>query len=171
VLYAAFVDMSGGSCDDVVLAIAHRDADSRVVLGRIIDQRQRPPFDPRWAVERFAAILREYQLSTVTGDRYAGETFKADFERQGIRYVVSGQTKSQLYEALEPVLNGRRVILVDTPKLEQQFLGLIWRGGKIDHQPGEHDDFANACAGVVARAVRAERDARAAAFASACIRA
>jgi hypothetical protein len=35
------------------------------------------------------------------------------------------------------------------PVLEQQLLGLMWRGGKIDHQPGEHDDYANAAAGVV----------------------
>ena len=28
-------------------------------------------------------------------------------------------------------------------------LGLIWRGGKITHQSGEHDDFATAAAGVI----------------------
>ena len=35
------------------------------------------------------------------------------------------------------------------PKLEQQLLGLVWRGSKIDHPGGEHDDYANAAAGVV----------------------
>jgi hypothetical protein len=40
-------------------------------------------------------------------------------------------------------------VLLDVATLEQQLLGLVWRGGRIDHQSGEHDDFANACAGVV----------------------
>jgi hypothetical protein len=39
--------------------------------------------------------------------------------------------------------------LLDTPKLESQLLGLVWRGGKIDHQTGDHDDWANAAAGTV----------------------
>jgi hypothetical protein len=85
----------------------------------------------------------------VVGDKYAGETFKAQFEQRGFRYVIADKPKSQLYEALEPQLNGRRVVLLDVPLLEQQLLGLVWRGGRIDHAPGEHDDFANAVAGVV----------------------
>jgi hypothetical protein len=32
-------------------------------------------------------------------------------------------------------------------KLQEQLLTLVWRGVKIDHQPGDHDDYANACAG------------------------
>ena len=33
--------------------------------------------------------------------------------------------------------------------MEQQFLGLSWRRGKIDHTPSERDDYSNACAGLV----------------------
>jgi hypothetical protein len=50
---------------------------------------------------------------------------------------------------MEPLLNGRRVVLPDVPTLEQELLGLIWRGAKITHPNGEHDDWANAVAGVV----------------------
>src|SRR5262249_31772365 len=39
--YCAFVDMSGGSNDDAVLAVAHRSLDGRLWLDRIIDQGQR----------------------------------------------------------------------------------------------------------------------------------
>jgi hypothetical protein len=46
-------------------------------------------------------------------------------------------------------LNGRRIVLLDVPQLEQQWLGLVWRGGKIDHQAGEHDDWPNAAAGAL----------------------
>jgi hypothetical protein len=146
--YFAFCDMSGGSSDDAVLAIAHSDSQG-VALDRVVNQGQPPPFDPRQAVRRFATILREYRLSSVTGDAYAGETFRAAFGELGIGYTVSERTASEYYEALEPMLNGGSVRLVDVPQLEQQLLGLIWRGGKITHPSGEHDDFANAAAGAL----------------------
>ena len=152
--YHAFLDMSGGSNDDAVLAVAHRDTEGRAVLDLLVNQGPPAPFDPRRAVERFAGILREYGLSKVTGDKYAGETFVADFARHGIGYDVSSQTKSELFEALEPRLNAREVVLLDVPFLEQQLLGLVWRGGKIDHPAGEHDDHANAAAGAMALTVR-----------------
>jgi len=148
IAYVAFVDMSGGSNDDAVLGIGHCNADGLAVLDRLVDQGQRPPFDPRAAVERFVIVLREYGVSTVVSDAYAGEAFKAEFLRHRIECRKSARTKSQLYAALEPALNGHRVVLLDVPKLEQQLLGLIWRGGKIDHPHGEHDDYANVCAGL-----------------------
>ncbi len=150
ITYAAFVDMSGGSNDDACLAIAHRDADSRTLLDCLLNQGPPPPFDPRKAIERFASVLKEYRVSRVVGDRYAGETFRADFRGLGIEYEVATSSASQLYEALEPLLNGHRVALLDVPLLEQQLLGLLWRGGKITHASGEHDDFANAVAGALA---------------------
>jgi hypothetical protein len=65
--YHGFVDMSGGSSDDECLGIAHRDKEGRLLLDRVIDQGQRPPFDPRKAVERFVTVLKEYGLRSVTG--------------------------------------------------------------------------------------------------------
>src|SRR5581483_9355139 len=144
--YRAFVDMSGGSSDDAVLAISHLDSD-RAVIDRVVNQGPPPPFDPRAAIERFVGVLCEYGISSVTGDRYAGETFRRDFERHGITYELAALSRSQLYEALQPHLNGQRCVLLDVGTLEQQLLGLIWRGGKIDHPIGEHDDWANAAAG------------------------
>lgn len=149
ITYHGFVDMSGGSSDDAVLAIGYRDPDGRAIVARVLNQGPPPPFDPRKAVERFATVLKEYRVSRVTGDNYAGQTFKADFEEKGIVYEVAGLSKSKLYEALEPHLNGFRVLLPNVPEVEQQLLGLVWRGGKIDHPPGEHDDYANAVAGLV----------------------
>ena len=155
--YDAFVDMSGGSSDDATLAIAHKDSEGRIVVDIVMNQGQPPPFDPRAAVERFASILKEWGLSTVQGDKFAGETFLKDFERHHIDYRVSKQSKSDMYEALEPVLNAREVLLPDVPTLEQQLLSLVWRGNKIDHASGEHDDWANAVAGVVTRLAGPER--------------
>ena len=145
--YHAFVDMSGGSSDDATLGIAHRDTEGRAILDRIMDQGQRPPFDPRKAVERFVVALKEYGLKSVLGDAYAGETFRQDFQGRGIAYRVSELTKSEIYEGIEPILNGGRIVLLDHGNLESQLLGLIWRASKIDHVSGEHDDLANAAAG------------------------
>lgn len=149
VSYSAFVDLSGGSSDDAVLAIAHQDAGGRIVLDRVVNQGPPPPFDPRRAVLRFVSVLREYRISAVVGDAYAGLTFAFDFQNANIGYTVSERTKSELYEALEPRLNGQNIVLLDMQLLEQQLLGLVWRGGKIDHPNGEHDDWANAAAGAL----------------------
>ena len=152
--YRAFVDMSGGSSDDAVIAVAHCDTEGRAVLDCVVDQGQRPPFDPRAAVERFVAVLREYRIPRVTGDAYGGQTFRADFGRFDVAYRVSDRTASQMYEAIEPFWNGRRISLVDLPRLEQQLLGLAWRGGKITHLNGEHDDWACAATGALWRRCR-----------------
>lgn len=153
--YVAFVDMSGGSNDDACLSIAHlegEDEKARAALDVVINQGAPCPFDPRRAVQRFARTLKKYRISVVTGDKYAGETFINDFEREGISYQVSEFSKSEIYESLEPHLNAGRVLLLDNGKMESQFLGLIWRGSKIDHPNGEHDDFANAAAGAIQKA-------------------
>src|SRR5215472_12461531 len=80
--YKALVDMSGGSNDEAVLGIAYREGDGpkggRSVLALLISQTGKPPFNPRKAVAKFADALKEYGLSKVTGDAYAGETFRAD---------------------------------------------------------------------------------------------
>ena len=40
------------------------------------------------------------------------------------------------------------------PKLTEQLLTLVIRGNKIDHQPGDHDDWANAACGACVLAGR-----------------
>jgi hypothetical protein len=50
---------------------------------------------------------------------------------------------------LEPFINAREVELLDSPTLIEQAVSLVWRGQKIDHEPNSHDDWINACAGLV----------------------
>ena len=76
-------------------------------------------------------------------------TFGSQVKLNEIHYEFVKHNASELYEALEPRLNSHRVVLLDVPTLEQQLLGLVWKGGKINHLNGEHDDFANAAAGVI----------------------
>lgn len=148
--YFGFADMSGGSSDDAALGICHYDTLRKVrVLDCLMSQTGRPPFNPRRAIKKFADTLKEYGLSSVTGDAYAGETFRADFREHGITYTPAGIPKSELYEALEPLLNAGEIELLDAAELQEQLLTLVWRGTRIDHQPGDHDDHANAAAGAL----------------------
>jgi hypothetical protein len=153
--YVAFVDMSGGSNDDATFAIAHRDTAGREVLDLVMSQGRRPPFNPRDAVTRFAEACSEYQLTSVTGDAYAGETFRRDFEAAGIHYTVSTKSASDLYEEFEPRLNAGEVELLDCPELQEQLLTLVWLGGKITHERGAHDDWANAAVGALNSTMKA----------------
>lgn len=151
--YFGFVDMSGGSSDDAVLGIAYFDhATRRAVLAMLESQTGRPPFSPRAAVKKFAGLLAEYGLSSVTGDAYAGQTFRDDFREQGVTYTVSRLTKSAIYDAFEPKLNAGEAELLDLGTLQEQLLTLVVRSGRIDHQAGDHDDWANAAAGAVCMA-------------------
>ncbi|MGE5304663.1 MAG: hypothetical protein ACM3TN_15240 [Alphaproteobacteria bacterium] len=118
----------------------------RAILDLVINQGRVIPFDPMVAVGSFASTLKEYRCFHVIGDKFAGETFISAFQNAGVGYTVSDLTKSQLYEALEPKLNSGQVVFLDDEIMESQFLGLIWRGNKIDHPNTEHDDWSNAVA-------------------------
>jgi hypothetical protein len=92
----------------------------------------------------------------VKGDAYAGQTFRQDFAAAaGITYQVHTDSTSDNYEAFEPRLNASEVELLDPPILQEQLLTLVWRGSKITHQPGDHDDWA--CAACGACVIAAQR--------------
>ncbi|XLS18164.1 hypothetical protein ACKN7S_14315 [Bradyrhizobium sp. RDM4] len=152
VTYSAFVDPSGGSADSMTLAIGHWQ-DDVVVIDAV--RERRPPFNPEDVVREFAAILKSYRISTVTGDRYAGEWPRERFREQGIAYELATEPKSDLYREFLPAINSRMVDFLEDARLFAQIIGLerrTARGGKdsIDHAPGAHDDLANSVAGVVA---------------------
>jgi len=158
--YFGFVDMSGGSSDDAVLGIAHFDQERRRgVLDLVECQAGKTPFNPRKAIKKFAGLLKEYGLTKVTGDAYAGQTFRLDFEEHGITYVPCRIPKSDLYDELEPKLNAGEVELLDVAELQEQLLTLVTKNGKTDHLPGDHDDFANAAAGAIWAAQPAQQAA------------
>ena len=114
-----------------------------------------PPFSPEAVVAEISQLLKSYNVSRVTGDRYGGEWPRESFSRYGIMYELSAMTKSQLYGALLPLLNSTRIDLLDSPRLVSQLANLerkTARGGRdsIDHPQGQHDDLANVCAGLAA---------------------
>ena len=148
--YFAFVDPSGGSGDAFTLVIGHLDGD-RVLIDCI---REVPsPFSPEQVVAEFAQTCKSYRITKVTGDNFGGEWPKEAFRKHGIAYERSDKPKSQLYQALLPLINSSRILLLDNDRLLHELVGLerrTARGGRdtIDHSPGGHDDVANAVAGV-----------------------
>ena len=157
--YQAFVDPSGGSNDAMTMALGHREGD-RIVLDLI--RERKPPFSPEATVAEFCETLRRYGVSTVTGDRYAGEWPREQFRKLGVNYRISEKPKSDLFRDLLPVLNSHRVDLIDSEKLINQLVGLerrVSRGGResIDHAPHAHDDLANAVAGAISLLAREYR--------------
>ncbi|MCK1553143.1 hypothetical protein IVB11_29915 [Bradyrhizobium sp. 177] len=148
--YVAFVDPSGGSSDSMTLAIGHRETDITIVD---VVREITAPFDPESATEEFANLLKSYNISNVTGDRYAGEWPRQAFEKRGVSYHLSSAPKSALYVDMLPKLNSKTIRIPDNPRLINQIAALerrTARGGRdsIDHPPGAHDDLANVVAGV-----------------------
>jgi hypothetical protein len=85
-------------------------------------------------------------------------SFRRDFEDAGIVYNVSRDSKADLYDQFEPLLNAGEIELIDDSKLVEQLLTLVvGRNGKIDHLPGDHDDYANACCGAIVLAAKKDK--------------
>jgi hypothetical protein len=148
----AFVDPAGGSGQDsFTLAVARRDGD-KAILVRLVEIR--PPFSPDAATADLTAVVKEYGLTRVIGDRYAGAWPRDRLRAHGISYETADLTKSDYYQAFLPLLNGPRVELLDNQRLIAQLLALeraTSRLGKdsISHPPGGHDDVINVGAGAL----------------------
>jgi len=167
--YVAFVDPSGGSVDSFTLCIGHREVGDRAVIDAV--RENRPPFSPENVVMEYCALLKQYGVRTVKGDRYAGEWPRERFRLQGINYEVAESTKSEYYLDFLPLLNAVRVELLDQPRVIGQICALERRtspGGReiitkprvtgsqdsISRAPGAHDDLANVVAACAVECVQ-----------------
>jgi hypothetical protein len=149
VQYAAFCDPSGGISDSMTLAVAHLRDGAICVLDAILECK--PPFDPEVAVAECTAVLNRFGITRVISDKYAGDWPKARFAEHGIALEQSAKPKSDIYHDLLPLLNARRVELLDNHRLAAQLVGLERRTARsghdsIYHSPGGHDDLANSVA-------------------------
>ena len=149
--YSAYTDPSGGSADSFTLAVSHRQGDV-AILDAV--REVKPPFNPDNVISEFAALLKSYRVSSVTGDRFGGEFPRERFATYGIKYNLSDRPASDIYRDILPALNSGKVQLLDSPRLISQLCGLerrTARGGRdsITHPPSGHDDVANAVAGAL----------------------
>jgi hypothetical protein len=151
--YKAFADASGGGArgDAYSIAIGHKEGALFVVdLVRAVPG----PFDPFAVTKEFAELCQQYRVTTVTGDRWGKEWVQLAWRGTGIAYVQSALAKSDIYLECIPLFSRGLVRLPDHPKLlrELRLLHLQRHSGgrqSVDHPKGEHDDFANACCGVL----------------------
>jgi hypothetical protein len=148
VAYVAAVDPSGGASDSMTMAIAHNEG-GRVIVDCVVERR--PPFSPESVTKEFAETLKAYRISTVRGDRYAGEWPRERFQTHGIAYWPADLNRSEAYLAFLPLVSSGRVDLVDNQRVVNQFAALERRTGRngkdsVDHKRGQHEDLANAVA-------------------------
>jgi hypothetical protein len=150
--YVAFCDPSGGSGgDSFTVAVAHNEGG----LGMLDCTRGvKPPFSPEGVVNEFADLLKNYRITKVVGDRFAGEWPREQFRKKGIQYDASAKPKSDLYRDALPLINSGAVRLLGDKRFVNQLISLernTARGGRdsIDHARGAHDDVANAVAGAL----------------------
>ncbi|WP_413989362.1 hypothetical protein ACMDCR_25835 [Labrys okinawensis] len=152
-VFHAFCDPSGGRSDSMTLGIAHRQGEM-IVLDLV--REVRPPFSPDAVVEEFSEVLKIYRIGKVIGDSYGGEWPVSAFRKHGVTYERCEISRSDIYKTILPVLNSRRVELLDNARLVDQLSSLERRvgpGGKdqVNHpETGNgHDDVINAAGGAI----------------------
>jgi hypothetical protein len=151
--YAAFIDAAGGSGQDsMCIAIAHATPDGTGILDAI--RERKPPFSPEDVTAEFADLLTSYGINTAESDRWGGDWVGEAFRKHGVTVEPSAKPKSDIYREVLPLMNSKKVEILDIKRLSVQ-LGTLERrtarGGRdsIDHPPGGHDDVANVVAGVL----------------------
>jgi hypothetical protein len=125
----------------------------RYVIDVVRGTRLGQKFDPQQVTNDYAALLKEYRVSSVTGDNYAAQWVAGAWRDTGIVYVQFDIPKSQIYLECLPLFTRGLVRLPDHPRLLKELRLLerqTHRGGKdsVDHPRGQHDDHANAVCGV-----------------------
>ncbi|RVD21019.1 terminase [Mesorhizobium sp. M4B.F.Ca.ET.017.02.2.1] len=157
--YVGFVDPSGGAHDSMTLGISHKEGDT-AVLDCI--REVKPPFAPADVVSEFRRVLDVYRISTVNGDRYAGTWVSDAFRKEGIRYIASERSRSEIYLDALPLLMSGSASLLDNTRLVGQIAQLerrTTRTGRdqVDHMTGASDDVANAALGALVNVPSARR--------------
>jgi hypothetical protein len=150
--YFCFVDMSAGRSDASCCAVAHVERDTVVVdMIRVF----KSPHNPHVVVPLMAKDIARFGIRRIVGDNYAGEWVKGAWEQCGFRYEQCELPKSGLYLELLPRLCSERIQLLDHPLTVDQICSLQRRTRRgssdtVDHPTGhgQHDDAANAVAGV-----------------------
>ena len=151
ITYTGFADMSGGVKDSATCGIAHSES-GVAVLDCLIEVPA--PHSPAEAVAQIAAVLRSYNLSEITGDKYAAQFTVDAFAVHGITYRHSSRNRSEVYTDILPAFSSGTVRLLDNARLTAQLASLQRKtspGGrdKVDHPRVQKDDAANSACGAL----------------------
>jgi hypothetical protein len=141
------VDVAGGSIggDAYAICIAHKQRDGRLIIDVV---RGRPgPFDPGEVTREYAELCKQYRVRSIVGDRYSAEWAASAWKKNGIAFIPSELTASELYIEALPAFTRGLVSLPDHPKLLRE-LRLLERTPtkmgreQVTHPRGCHDDHA-----------------------------
>ncbi len=103
--------MTPGPHDSLALCITRREKD-RAVVCRVAEWT--PPFAAPAVAAEVVSVLNEYNLTTVTGDAFSGQTWPSVLKDNGLAsYNVADKSKSDIFHDLLPLLNGQLVELPD----------------------------------------------------------
>ncbi len=153
--YGGTTDASGGGGKERYAWIVWHQEGHRLVVDHIAwrggDGR---PFSPQDAVAASAADFKAYGITSIVGDRYAGNWVATAYNDHGISYKFSDRDKSAAFVELAPLFHRAAVELPDVPELVREFRQLEQRalpGGKIrvEHPRKGTDDLAT-CVGLAA---------------------
>ena len=149
--YRCFADASGGRSDHYTVAVGHVQ-DGRCVVDAVCGKP--PPFDPGWTTKELAELVKSYHCHEVVGDAYSAEWVARAWAHNGVHYVVSELNKSELYLESLPGFTRGLVSMPNHPRLINELRLLerhTHRSGRdvIDHGRSGHDDYANACCGLL----------------------
>jgi hypothetical protein len=148
--YKAFVDVAGGGGrDSYAICIAHKEGE-RVIIDVV--RSRKPRFNPLEITSQYCDLLKQYHISSVTGDKFSGDWASNAFKKFGIEYKRAEKPKSELYLEAESLFNTQRI---DLPKKEpalSQLKMLVRKtrsGGKdsVDTDSGQPEDEANVICG------------------------
>jgi hypothetical protein len=150
--YTAFIDPSLGGQDSFTLAIAHGQKGGIRMLDLV--REIKPGFNPEEAVADIAAVVKSYRCFEVISDQFLLDWVTTEFERHGVRVRKSPKNVSEIYLDFIPLITSRAVELLDDRRIIGQLGNLERRartGGHdlVTHFSGQHDDLANAVAGVL----------------------
>jgi hypothetical protein len=155
--YIAWADAAGGTGkESFALAIAHKETKDRIVVLDLVRERK-PRFIASAVVAEFAAILRQYKVTEVWGDAFAGGFHADAWADQRIKFKPAERSTSENYLALLPLLTQPgRVHLLHDHTLRQQLTGLERHTHAGDRESvshaatqSAHDDVAAAAAGAI----------------------
>jgi hypothetical protein len=116
VYYQAFTDAAGGvGVDAYTLVIAHKDNVGRVIIDVVRGTSGK--FNPEQVTWEYAQLLNQYGIRSVTGDSYGAEWVASSWQKCGVNYMRSEQSKSELYLEATPLFTRGLVRLPDHAKL------------------------------------------------------
>ena len=154
IFYRAFTDVAGGSKggDAYAICIAHKSKEGRLIVDVV---RARPgPFDPAEVTKEYAELCKQYRIRSIVGDAYSSEWSASTWKKEGIAYIASPLTASELYIEGLPAFTRGIVSIPDHPKLLRE-LRLLERTAtrmgreQVTHPSGCNDDLANVVFGTL----------------------